>query len=344
MLANKIVKLEQSKVYEQINKYLEQLGYKSKETQRVYSSEIKAFFKLRNNKQLEHLTVEDVQLTLDDFEDFVSFMYKQTDDEGNRKYTNKTLNKKISAIKGVTEYLASKKIVQDVSYFPLIKHLPETKNQYGVLEAHEVFDMAELAFHEREKGAIKRLLILFALDTCVRKTALLAIKWTDFVVREDDVLVKGVDKGNKDFRHIISKDFYNELLTIKTPESDKVFDISDDAVQNMFTRLKTQMNLQEERNLVFHSIRKAGVSYRYRITGDILEAKRAAGHSNSVTTEIYIGELDYGAMGAVSAAGKLDMESYKKVDKDVLIEAISMCKKDFQVILNMKIAELMKKK
>jgi integrase len=343
MLANKVVKMEQSKVFEQINKYLEKLGYKSVQTQRVYYSEIKAFFKLRNDKQLEHLTIEDVQLTLDDFEDFISYLYKLTDDEGAKKYTNKTINKKVSAVKGVTEYLSSKKIVQDISYFPSIKSLPETSNSYGALEAHEVFKMAELSLHEREKGDIKRLLILFALDTCVRKSALLNLKWSNFVEREDGVLVQGVDKGNKDFRHLISKDFYQELLTIKNG-SDKVFNLSEDAVNNMMSRLKEKMNIPDERNIVFHSIRKAGVTYRYRITGDILEASRAAGHSKVTTTQIYLQQEDYGALGAVSSSGKLDLEAYKKVDHDVLLEAISMCKKDFQVILNMKIAELMKKK
>jgi integrase len=349
MLANKVVKLENTKVYDQIQKYLEKLGYKSLETQRVYKSEIKSFFKLRNNKQLEHLTIEDVQLTLDDFEDYISYLYNITDEEGNKKYSNKTTNKKISAVKGCISYLSSKKIdgeyiVKDISYFPQIEHLPEIKNQYGVLEAHEVFKMAQLAYEtEREKGSIKRLLFLFALDTAIRKQAILDLQWSNFIEQEDGVLVTVVDKGNKQMRQKISYDFYKELLTIKG-DSNRVFDISSDSLDNTFKRLKIKMGLQEERNLVFHSIRKSAISYRYRITGDILEAQRAANHSNINTTMIYLQHEDYGMIGAVSNSQNLDMELFKNVDNEVLIQAISQCKKDMQLILNIKINEILKNK
>lgn len=348
MLAEKVVRLENSKVYEQIQKYLEKLGYKSEETQKVYNSEIRAFFKLRNNKALEHLTIEDVQLTLDDFEDFVSYMKNLKDDEGNDKYSNKTINKKVSAVKGVIKYLASKKIndeyiVKDISYFPQIESLPENVNHWGALEAHEVFKMADLCLEERELGKVKRLAVLFSLDTCIRKGALLRLMWSDFIEKEDGVSVKWIDKGNKDFRQMISKDFYNELLTIKG-DSERVFPISDQTIDGLMSRLRLKMNIQAERQIVWHSIRKSGVTYRYRITGDILEAQRAAGHSNVTTTQIYVEPEDYGAMGAVSSAGKIDMEKYRKVEHDVLLQAISMCKKDFQVILNMKINEILKEK
>jgi hypothetical protein len=127
---------------------------------------------------------------------------------------------------------------------------------------------------------------------------------------------------------------------LKTDNSDKVFDISGRRIDDMMTRLKEKANIASERNIVFHSIRKAGVTYRYRVTGDILEAQRSAGHSNITTTQIYLENEDYGSIGAVSSAGKLDMELYKKVDQETLIKAIEMTKKDFQLILNLKIQEL----
>lgn len=342
MLANKVVKLntDNIRVYDQIERYINQLGYNSKGTMTAYLGDIKLFFKIIKNKEIEYLTEEDVNsIDLDSFEDFISYMHNLTNDEGKRVYTNKTINRKVSASKGLIEYLYSKKIVADVSYFPSIKSLPENSNSHGVLETHEVFTMAELALQERVKGKIKRLLILFSLDTCIRKAALVNLKWSNFIEKEEGVLVTGVDKGNQEFRQLISKDFYNELLKIKTTK-DKVFDISVDAVDKMFVRLRDKMKIPEERRIVFHSIRKSGVTFRFRMTGDILEAQRAANHSNVSTTQLYIKNEDYGALGAVSSRGKLDMEMYKKVDHETLIEAIEMCKKDFQAILNMKLMEL----
>jgi integrase len=343
MLVNKVVKLDNTKVYDQIEKYLTKHSYNSNGTEIAYRKDIEMFFELMKNKELPYLSIEDVQLTLDDFEDFIEKLHKAVDDEGNRVYSNKTINRKVIAVRGLIRYLAGKKLVNDVSHLTLIDTLPETNNSYGVLEAHEVFEMAELALHEREKGEVKRLLLLFALDTCIRKTALLNIKWSNFIEREDGVMVTVVDKGNKDFRQLISKDFYKELLTIKNG-SDKVFNLSSDALNDMMHRLKEKMNIPSERNIVFHSVRKSGVTFRYRITGDILEAKRAANHSSISTTQIYLESEDYGALGAVSSKGKIDVNLYRKVDKETLIEAISLMKKDTQLLINLKLQEILNEK
>lgn len=343
MLTEKVVKLDNTKVYEQILKFLDNHQYNSSGTTSAYRTDIKLFFNIIKKKEIEFLTIEDIQLTLDDFEDFIKYLYDWTDEKGDKRYVNKSINRKVTAVKGLVEYLAAKKLIDDITYLPLIKFLPETTKHYGALEAHEVFKMAELALDERRNGEIKRLLILFSLDTCIRKTALLNLKWSNFIEKEDEVIVQGVDKGNKHFRESISKEFCEELKSIKTNDSDYVFNISSKAVDRMFARLRDDvMKIPKERNIVFHSIKKAGVTFRYRMTGDILEAQRAAKHSRLDTTRIYLSEEDYGSMGAVSSRGKLDMELYKKVENEVLIRAIEKCKKDFQTILNIKIHEILK--
>jgi hypothetical protein len=75
-----------------------------------------------------------------------------------------------------------------------------------------------------------------------------------------------------------------------------------------------------------------------------MEAKRAAGHSNITTTQIYVKGEDYGMIGAVSSAGKIDKEIYKKVDYDVLLEAIGLCKDDVKLLINLKINEVIKQR
>lgn len=346
MLAEKVVKFENesTKIYDQIEKFLAQHSYKSEGTRTAYESDIKMFFSILKKKDVQHLTLEDIQITLDDFEDYVAYLYNLRKDDGERQYANKTINRKVTSVKSLIRYLAGKKLVKDVSFLELMKSLPEESNQYGVLEAHEVFQMAELARKESFKGETKRLLILLSLDTCIRKTALLNLKWSNFIKKEDGYLIQVVDKGNKEFRQLISKDFYDELLTIKIDDSDKVFGIDRNRVDEMMKRLRKQMNIPDERNIVFHSIRKAGVTYRYRLTGDILEAQRAANHSSIGTTQIYLQHEDYGAMGAVSGGGKISEDLYKEVDHETLLEAISMMKKDYMLLLNMKINEIQKTK
>lgn len=341
MLAeNKVVKLNVTQIYDQINKFLTKHSYNSAKTKEAYEADIRMFFRIMKKKEIEHLNVEDVQITLDDFEDFIEKLYSASSN-GEKAYANKTINRKVSAVKGLIEYLAAKKIVNDISFLSLVKSLPETSKHHGVLESHEVFQMAELALEETHKGNIKRLAILFSYDTCSRRNEVLNMKWSNFIEKDNVVLVEGIGKGNKEFRQSISKDFYNDLLSLKVEGSDKVFDVTEKNLTDMMKRLLIKMNIPEERGIVFHSLRKAGATYRYRVTGDVLEVKRSLNHTNLNTTQLYIEQQNYGeAIGGVSSGGKINHNLYKEVDKETLVQVIEMCNKDLQLLINMKLKEI----
>src|SRR5690606_8192613 len=131
------------------------------------------------------------------------------------------------------------------------------------------------------------------------------------------------------------------LLQIKKKSvSNKVFDISENSIQEMMNYLKEQMDFEDKRNIVFHSIRKCGVTFQYRISNDILQAKKAAGHSSLANTQIYVGETDYGVLGVISSKGKLDDELYKKVSHQELLSAIDSLNKDQRLLLNIKLKEI----
>lgn len=351
MLAEKVVKFENesSKIYDQIQKWLNKHGYNSDNTKRDYERDVKHFFKLMKDKQIEHLTLNDVQLTLDDFEDYINELYTMVDDKEERKYTNKTINRKVAAVKGMIKYLAGKKldgeyIVKDVAYMSLINSLPENSQHHGILESNEVFRMAELALEERFKGNNKRLAILFSYDTCARKSDVLNLKWSDFEVKDDVVVVNGIGKGNKVFRKSISRDFYEEILTLKEGGVDNVFQLTEKNIDNMMPRLKDKMGISPERHIVFHSLRKAGSTFIFRVTNDLLQAKKALNHSNVNTTQLYLETTEYShAIGGVSSAKNINHNAYKEADHDTLLEAIELMNADIRLLLNLKLNELAKK-
>jgi integrase len=188
----------------------------------------------------------------------------------------------------------------------------------------------------------KKYLVLLSLDTCIRKSAILRLKWSDFEEAEDGIVIKGIDKGNTEFRKKISKEFYNELLTIKKT-SDKVFNVNDNVIDGLMKRYREFFKISPDRKIVWHSVRKAGIMFRFRLTKDILEAQKAAGHKNINTTQIYLQSEDYGAIGAVSSMGKLDNELFKKVDHETLINAIGLLNQDTQLLINLKLNEILKK-
>lgn len=355
--AHKLTELENVKILEHIQGYFKELNRNNRDyeeyyqdqtstTQQAYESDVRLYFRIVKGKnkggELEYLSYDDLQMTLEDLEDFKQQLCDMRNDDGKYTYTNKTVNRKLSAIKSFARYMGKKKLIKDISFISLVTSEKEKDNHYGALDINEVFEMAEWARNnERELGEVKRLAILFSLDSCIRKSAMLRLKWSDFKVREDGVEVRGIDKGNKEFRSLISKDFYNELLTIKSDKNDNVFNISVDAINSLMTRYRRDFNIPEDRMIVWHSIRKSGVTFRYRLTNDLLEAKRAANHSSITTTQIYLQEEDYGQIGAVSSAGKLNENLYKEVDHETLLKAIAMCKKDMQLILNIKINEVL---
>lgn len=153
-------------------------------------------------------------------------------------------------------------------------------------------------------------------DTCLRKSALLNLTWSDFIEHEEYIEIKAIDKGNEERNLRISKEFYDALLQIKSESKDgKVFNISETSIQDMMNYLKSQMQFEDKRNVVFHSIRKCGVTFQFRLSNDIMQAKKAAGHSN------------------------LNNTSHEE-----LLRGIESLNKDQRLLLNIKLNEIIGKK
>lgn len=331
-----------------ITKYFENFlarkARKNPRTAEEYGRDIKEYWNLIYKKELHMMTSEEiVEMDIEQIEQFQDILSKE------RKLANGTVNRKVTAIKEFMEYLSSLKELRylnlNTTYFNLLIRLSQNnRNSHGVLRVNEVFEMADwIAENDQEYGLMKKYLMLFSLDTCIRIGAVLNLKWTDFEEKDDFVLIKAVDKGNKDYRPKISKDFYQELLSIKVEGQNKVFNTSTGSVQRMMDKLKKEFKIPKERNIVFHSIRKAGGTFQYRLTGDILQAKKALNHSSLDTTMMYMQDEDFGIVGAVSSLGKVDKDLYNNVDIETLKKAISNLPKDAQYQINLAIHALCNK-
>lgn len=352
MLAEKVVKLEteSSKIKDHIQRWLDDHGYNSDKTKRDYEADVRIFFKLIKKKEIEYLTLDDVQLEYEDFADFRKILHTSLDDKGEKQYSNKTINRKVSAVKGLVKHLAAMKIdgeyiIKDVAYLPLIKSLPESSKSHGILEHSEVLYLAELCLEERFKPHNKRLAILFTYDTCARKSDVLKLKWSDFEVKDDVVIVSGIGKGNKEFRKSISKEFYEEILTLKEDGVESVFQLTEKNIDNLMDRLREKANIDPSRSIVYHSIRKSGSVWVYRISGnDIMKAKEVLNHSNVNTTQLYLKASEYSAaIGGISSANGINHNLYKEVDHETLLKAIGELNSDVRLLLNLKIKDMIGK-
>lgn len=339
-------KTESYKIHEQIQKFLSSKETKSSkrksmDTKNAYTKDIKDFFAIIRNKEITELTLSDMNITFDDLEDFITNMRESC------AYSNSTISRKISAVKSLLKYLHSKKIdnkriVSEIDYLDGIKGMPDESERHGILTVEEVREMSNLALQEREKGEIKSLFFLLGLDTALRKEELLSLKWSDFNIGENHVIIKGLGKGNIKFRKEISIKFYNTLSTLNKGQ-EKVFDITGEGIRLSFDRIRAKMNFPEQRNIVIHSIRKAAINHFYQTTKDAFATMRFANHKNFNTTTRYIQEESYGALGAVSLTDDLDMEKYKKISHNDLLQAIGELDSSFLIRLNKKLDELSKK-
>lgn len=355
MLAEKVVQFENEnmKVYNHIQSYFKSLNDKGRDyaekdttkTQQAYEADIRLYYHLLKGKpkkaELEYLTFDDLNISEDNFEEYIEILCDLKDENGNNKYVNKTINRKTIALKSFVKFLRKKKIIDiDISYLQSIDGKKERRNHYGVLTTEETLKLAELALQERDKGEIKRALILTAFKTGLRLGELLNLKFSDFIRKGEDIYIRGIGKGNKEFEIKINKDLYDDLQILNKGQ-EKIFSLSSRRISDMMDRLRTKMGIQPERQIVFHSIRKAFGTMVW-VTSDIENARRALRHSSILTTQLYLGESNFEVNESIFSIEKIDGDLFKNVNHEELLQAITALPKNTQMIINMKLTEILK--
>ncbi|MED1863323.1 tyrosine-type recombinase/integrase [Fictibacillus nanhaiensis] len=289
MSAEKVVRLTNEKLFDDINSFFVELDMNKKEgekhssTRVSYESTIRQFFKIMTpaKKDLEHLTEADLNFSKADIKHYRSHMKE------NLGYSNSTINKKMTTMKSLYEELRSIDYDVNPSIFKL-KRLKTVINSYGELSHTEADRFAEAALSEAKLGYLKHCMILFATRTSFRLNEILNIKWSDFELENGVYKVKTVlAKGNKERTTSISEKLYNKILILKeenekfeqTKQSEYVFPISEKSINRMMTRLKNVLNVSPERNVVFHSFRAVAIDFAFETEG-VEAAIKHSGHSN----------------------------------------------------------------
>lgn len=317
--------------------YLTDVKDKSDNTYIAYKKDIETFF----GKGIHYITKKDIlDLTLSDFKGFIR---KQKENNLN----NKSINRSIAAVKELLNFLVDEEVISksDIKYLKKLKRLKENKNLYAVITKDEVEQMADWALnHELHDSIIKYYLIMLGFETCFRQAELLILKWSDFTIQNDLDLVKVhvIGKGNKDYNAIISIEVFDEMKKALYKENEeRIFNLTSDKINNMMARYRKYFNIPKERNVVFHSIRKAGAYFKYVESGyDILVAQKALGHSNVKTTMDYLNIDDQLVLGGWSVSKDVDQEAYKKLSHEELLDILGKMSGDYLWRLNREISKM----
>lgn len=246
-----------------------------------------------------------------------------------------SINRKITAIKEFAKHLKAHNIPVSMEFFESIKPLKGESDSYEVISVPEGIKIAEwVRDNEKNKATMKYYYILLAIDSSVRADALSKLTPKNFVELEDTVLIKGVDKGKKNFSKRISKELYQEMkdnLKEWTALHQPIFSISPKNRTDMMNRALKGLGW-ENRNIRFHSLKKAGVNHAFETTGDIRVAMKVASHSSVSTTQTYLAEDGEDFLGAISNGNlkKIKALDYMDFSKEELIAAVQSMSENFQ--------------
>jgi integrase len=330
MLAqNKVVKLNEDTMFEEIDAYLNELEIHSKGTRKAYETDIRQFFKIVKDKDIEHLTIDDLKGIKK--KDIINYRKYLMD---NFELANSTINNKITSPKSLFVYLSAEYDVNPAVFN--IKNLKVHHESYGSLSQTEAERFAEVAFQtEKKKPFLKKCLIMFAIRTSFRLNEILNVRWKDFEYSNGVYKVTTYcGKGGKINTTSITESFYNELVKLKeenmldkwNTDYELVFPISENAINSMMTRVKTYLEIDPSRRIVFHSFRGIAIDFILDTTnGDITKAAIHANHSNPMTTfKHYTNKTkDWSQTPGVMMDQELDMSFLDSVTLDEFKEFLA---------------------
>lgn len=326
----------QTKCGKAIEQFLLDKEIQSKNTARGYRSDIENFlYTVYDGRTINTITTEELDIL--DYDIFFNYTRSFED------VSNGTINRHISTVRSLFKQLKRRKFLEsDITYLDEIKLLPKDSIRIEGMTREVVLNYIEGAAKlEKNHSLAKQNLIMFAVDTALRLEDYLDLKWTQFTPQDEYVSLRGYGKGNKEWLEKISYDVYNSLLELNEGQSKVFAPLNEKNVTDMMRRLKTQLGY-EDRAYSFHSFKKTGVTFTYRLTGDAIATMKKAKHSNFETTLNYIEEIDYGMTGMFSL-GDHDPDSYKKITHEELLTALNEMNKDTLHLLNIKISNLQKR-
>ena len=346
-VVTKVKDITNKNIGEAVDSFLNEKKKHNINTYRNYKVDIEHFFKVHFGKSYKDVTFNELnsKSDIDSMMEYFNFLFELTNTIGERALSNSTINRKQVSVKQLMKWFKMKRVlIEDITDLSYIKQLPKETNNIEMIPFDVALSYAQwFKDNEKDRPLEKYLITRLAIDTGLRAIELVKLKWSQFTVDNNVVIMRGVGKGNKKWIEKISLEFYHELEQLKSNKNnDNLFTIKYHTIPSMMNRAKKSFG-HEGKNYSFHSFKKTSVNMAYRLTGDILEAQRKGRHSSLDTTRIYTEAEDYGITGLISLGDDIPIDLYKTVDKDLLLEALEKMNSDFLYILNSKIQEMGKK-
>ncbi|EGQ4069087.1 site-specific integrase [Staphylococcus pseudintermedius] len=323
-----------------VNEFADEAGANSQSTKSAYLNDLKQF--LSKTYGTENVKVDLVVHTMNRKQliQYRSVLIKS-------ELKPSTINRKMSAIIEFAKFLYNSGYEIDLVGINNIAKLKTSKNSYEVLSYDEAFEFINwFKENEKEKAIDKYYYTALAFDTGIRAEALNNITPQSFIWKKGEVILKGIDKGKKQFIKSLSLEFASAMfdeLQLDKNSNEPIFNFSSELRYKMMKRAKKALGY-ENRNITFHSFKKGAVNYAYEATKDIQIAKQVGNHANINTTQIYLEDNKQAFQGAISNKQKIDTADirFSEYSKTELIEVLSNLPEAMQFMLKKELALLTK--
>lgn len=287
-----VVELNRNNAYESIYLFLETKGDRSMNTKKNYQSWLEDFFMYTAGKDMKYITWTDILNVT--HRDILKYRRYLTTKRGNG---NKTANTKIIAIRSLWGYLRRDCKEVDPNIIE-IESLIEDVNKYGSLTEKEYESLLKYCEGEKRKPLEKKYFFKITMVTGLRKSAILSLRWCDIKIQLDNktgiqvYVIQTKDKG-KIVRKPINKEFYHELLVLRTPQTkevDRIISITDKTLSKVLDNFCGEHGIDKSRNIVLHSLKKSSMDKVWYETKDIMLTAQQGNHTSiKYAYETYVG-------------------------------------------------------
>jgi integrase len=304
------------------NKIENFLNDKSENTAINYRIDINQFTQFFYGKDLEYILEDELEkIEADDIITYRNWL--------RGKYANATVNRRINSMKSLFGYLEAGNPLIRKAIFNVAKSLMENPKSWGTLTWEEAQEMAQLA-NKLPNGHEFSVLIEVAVKTCIRLSALLNLRWEQIYDKDQKgekiKVIETIDKGQPHLKPISEK-VWERIETLKGKE--KVFaNFHPHKVGGHLDQLCKWMNIEDNRNITFHSFKKTGISYVFDTTNDIMLAQQQANHKSSATTmKSYLEhKKDLREIPSYTMGEEITLQDLESLTKEQLLKAISQMK------------------
>ena len=320
---NNVTSINRNTVHNHVINFLSELSLK---TQKEYFRNIEEFFMFMHGKEIKNLTKVEVEKAKEDGK------YVEMLNDHIITYKNHLLNKnepvtvkaKIAAIRSLYVYFEGNGYKVKHLIFK-VKFAEINLNSYKGLSVEHAKEMAVLALHEQHDSKELNGVILLAMQTSIRISALLSLKWTDIYPdpNSDLYVVKLIDKRKKVVIRGFKKELFEKMIDFKS-NSILVFpNLKVDKVNKSVKRIALKMGIPADVRIVTHSLRHVAINFELRDTGDIHRAMKQSGHKKAQTiidhyTEM-CAEMELPQLAGIRMMEEMNEKVFDLVDKNELL-------------------------